>query len=166
MAFTRGTPNLREAARVVPTGKVNNHLLSALGSITKDINDLKARAGTQAIDFDKRSPVAQPPGLASIAVKPVPGIFTVVVTNPENVVPSGPLKATPRNPVRAPVLHRITFSLTPNFDGTSDVRVYGPSTQTHWTIADIPSSSRYVRLESSFDGENWNKASLSGPFQN
>lgn len=147
-------------------GEVNKHLSSALEKIQKDIADLKQRTGAQAVDFDKRAPVASIPDLAAIAVKPINGIFTVVVTNPEFVQQSNARKAVVRNPRRAPVLHRIAFSLTPAFDASGDVQYYGPSTQTHWTIADIASSLRYVRLESSFDGENWNQAAITGPFQN
>lgn len=165
MAFSRGVPNLREAARSPAPGMVNAHLLNLLTSVTKDVGALKVRTGAQAVDFDKRAPVSNTPGLAGIAVRPVNGIYTVVITNPEDVVSSNPLKNNLRNPARTTVLHRLAFSLTSGFGGDGNVQYYGPSTQTHWTIADLPATvPRYVRLESSFDGVNFNKAAVIGPF--
>lgn len=158
MAFSRGGVNHSAAAGG------NAHLLAALKKITQDLDELKTRTGAQAVDFDKHTPVGKLPGLAGVDVRPLNGRFTVVVTNPEYIASTtGSPRA--RNPFRAPVLHRLAFSTNAQFDGQGDIRSYGPSTQTHWSIDDIGVSLRWVRLESSFDGENWNKRTVSGPFQ-
>lgn len=158
MAFSRGSVNPDAA------GGSNPHLRAALRKFHEDIEELKKRSGAQAVDFDKQTPVGDTPGLAAIAVSTVSGRFTVLVTNPQYVVgTTGSQKA--RNPLRAQVLHRIAFSTNQQFDGSGDVRVYPPSTQTHFLIDDIGVSLRWVRIESSFDGENWNKGTVSGPFQ-
>lgn len=157
MAFSRGTVNHQAAAGGNP------HLLAALKKMTTDIAELQKRSGATAVDFDRRTPVGKLPGLAGISVRPQSGGFTVSIVNPQYVAGS-PGATEQRNPLRAPVLHRLTFSLNPAFDGIADLRSYGPSAQTHWTIADLPASNRWVRLESSFDGENWNSPTVVGPY--
>lgn len=158
MAFSRGSINPGAAA-----GN-NAHLRAAIQKFNQDIEELKKHVGAVAVDFDKRTPVATPPGLAKFAVNPLPGWFHVTITNPQYVVGSTGSQMA-RNPLRTPVLHRISFSTNAQFDGSGDVRTYGPSTQTHFPVGDIGTSLRWVRLESSFDGENWNKATVSGPYQ-
>lgn len=158
MAFSRGSVNPDAA------GGSNAHARAAFRKIQQDIEELKKRSGAEAVDFDKQTPIGGTPGQGKIEVRPLSGRFTVIVTNPQYVVGVAGSQKT-RNPLRAQVLHRISFSLNALFDGTGDVRTYGPSTQTHWSIDDVGVSLRYVRLESSLDGENWNKPVISGPFQ-
>jgi hypothetical protein len=161
--FSRGQVNERAAARSVDTGDINQHLLQALKKITGDIEELKKRAGTQAIDFDQKTPISSPPESGAIEVRPSGRSFKVIITNPEHVQASAAQNV--RNPLRAIVRHRLAFSLNSRFDAQGDVRYYGPSSQTDWVIDDIPPSSRWVRLESSYDETNWNRPTVVGPFK-
>lgn len=164
-SFRQGTVPVSEAARAVAPGQVSQPLLSHLKKMQQRVDNLETKVGGGSVDFNKRAPVAPIAPRAKFFVQPVSGTFTVAITNPQDVTSRGTAKNNVQNPARTPILHRIAFSLTPEFDADGDVRYYGPSTQTHFPVVDIGVSNRYVRLQSSFDGENWNQASTQGPFQ-
>lgn len=58
-----------------------------------------------------------------------------------------------------PIYHQIRCATSPQFNISSAVTTFGGtsgSTQTYWTLTNLPSGRFYFQVRSSFDGINWN----------
>lgn len=101
------------------------------------------------------------PQPAQFNVVGIDGKFVIFVTNPQSILPLSVsiLQAqinAGSNSTLTPILHNLQSATTLNFDESSDFKDYGVSPQLVWTDQD-PNITRFFRLRSSYDGENWNE---------
>lgn len=105
------------------------------------------------------SAVAPPP--ASFTVAPLDGKFIIAIANPQNVLPQSVAILQARagasvNGLHAPILHNLQSATDLNFNAASGVTDYGFTSATAYTFQD-PNVTKFWRLRSSYDGQNWNQ---------
>lgn len=123
------------------------------------INDLEKATGTGAFSGKGRTSALPPRAQLSVSTNVVkaPGHFFVEIQNPEYA------GVNPQNRLLTPIIHQLQSSSTPDF--STDVKVYPPGVQTHYTITEFGSSKRYFQVRSSIDGKNFTQPVPIGPFQ-
>lgn len=131
--------------------------------LDRHVDDLYRKIGKiplSHVDGASAASKAPPPPAASFAVSGQDGKFKVAIVNPQDVQPLSPaiLIAQARaglNRQLTPILHNLQSSPDLNFDNNSGVTDYGISSQLAYEFQD-PNVTKFFRLRSSFDGQNWN----------
>ena len=148
--FTLPSPNYQAAAR----GN-QNELLRALKGVGTRLTAIETRVGGGSINLKTNSPVSTPPPPAQFGVTAGSGVFRVQITNPQ-FTGKGNLPHTP-------IQHRITFSSTSDFRSSD---TYPIGNQTYYEISKYPTGSRkWLKIDSSYDGHQFNQAQILGPYQ-
>ena len=139
--------------------------------LNQAIDDIRTKIGTGKPTFvDSVKPLApSQPTPATFGVTGQAGVgFQVSIVNPQDINPASPALARAKitkgsNAPLTPLLHNVQSATDTNFTSASGLADHGITNQT--TIS-IPASgaTRYWRIRSSFDGQNWNAWQLlSGP---
>lgn len=128
-------------------------------AMVNEIAALEAATGAQIVAPNSASLTA-PPSPADFEVVGIDGKFIVFVTSPAQIQPVSVaiLLARARagaSGVSTQTLYHLQSATDLNFDQSSNLKDYGTSSQLVWTDQD-PNITRYFRLQSSFDGKNWN----------
>jgi hypothetical protein len=96
------------------------------------------------------------------------GNYIVEIQNPGAVTPTSSLQAAQASAGASSatntqsitqLYHQIRCATSPQFNISSQVTTFGGttgSTQTYWTLTNLPSGRFYFQVRSSFDGANWN----------
>jgi hypothetical protein len=152
------TTNLR---RYIPAFKNGNAAQQAvaISALCGIIETLQASTGVGDPAPASAASTVAPPQPAQFQVNGVDGKFIVFVTNPQSVVPLSVAIAQAQsgsNSANTPLIHHLQSATTLNFDQASNLKDYGTSSQLVWTDQD-PNITRFFRLQSSYDGENWNE---------
>lgn len=96
------------------------------------------------------------------------GNYIVEIQNPGAVAPvsslqaaqaSGGATSATNNQSITAIYHQIRCATSPQFNISSQVTTFGGttgSTQTYWTLTNLPSGRFFFQVRSSFDGVNWN----------
>jgi hypothetical protein len=149
VSFTRPNPSYQAAAHGNP-----NELLRAFRSLGARLSQVETRVGGGTISLKSSSPVSSPPPAATVAASTKPGVFIVQITNPEF--------AGKGNQPHTPIQHRLRFSSTADF-AVPDTLPIGQ--QTYYEVSKYGAGQRkWVSLDSSFDGINFNQSQVLGPF--
>ena len=149
VSFTRPNPSYQAAAHGNP-----NELLRAFRSLGARLSQVETRVGGGTISLKSSSPVSSPPPAATVAASTKPGVFIVQITNPEF--------AGKGNQPHTPIQHRLRFSSTAYF-AVPDTLPIGQ--QTYYEVSKYGTGQRkWVSLDSSFDGINFNQSQVLGPF--
>ena len=135
--------------------------------MVKAIDDLRAKIGTSAPQFvDSVKPLApSKPSPVAFNVSGQAGVgFTVNVVTPQNIQPASSALARAKvtkgpNAPLTPLLHNIQSATDTNFNSASNLIDYGTSSQSAFSI-NASGQTRYWRIRSSFDGQNWNNWQL------
>jgi len=149
VSYTRPNPSYQAASH----GN-SNELLRALRSLGNRMSQVETRVGGGTISLKASSPVSSPPPAATVAASTKPGVFIVQITNPEF--------AGKGNQPHTPIQHRLRFSSTSDF-AVPDTLPIGQ--QTYYEVSKYGAGQRkWVSLDSSFDGINFNQSQVLGPF--
>lgn len=152
ITYTRPKPHTHAAARG------NKWELQRTLEITDQrISDLENRNGGATINLLKSSPVSTPPSQARLSVMAVPGSgrFVVRIQNPQ-------FKTRNRsNSPNVPIYHQLEFADNPGFQNSTKLPL---GVQTYYEVGQFGSSSKHIRLSSSFDQQNFNLPVAKGPF--
>lgn len=156
MANRAAHPNFDGASRH-ESGKRNLHLEQALRTLHQRLEVLERGTGTQGLDSDKQQKLAPTPPRAGLGVvSSSDGTqMAVAIANPEFQQRKG------GNPLRTPIYHRVEYSEDPTF--RTGVTRLPHSTQTYFPLPVKPGAKLHFRLQSSYDGRNFNAPVLSGP---
>lgn len=132
----------------------------AFGALCSVLEGLQVAAGIGDPAPATNPSTVAPPQAAQFNVVGIDGKFVVFVTNPQSIVPLSVaiLQAqisAGSNSANSPILHHLQSATTLNFDQSSNLKDYGISSQLVWTDQD-PNITRFFRLQSSYDGKNWN----------
>lgn len=150
---------------VVPSQKIED--ASAGNQALRDM--LTALSATQKMQQQVTSTSGKNvPQQAKATVSFLKGNYVVEIQNPGAVAPASALQAaqatagatsgTNTQSITA-LYHQIRVATSPQFNISSQVQTFGGdtgSTQTYWTLTNLPSGRFYFQLRSSFDGVNWN----------
>jgi|GEM_PF-3967256 len=150
---------------VIPTQKIQDaaagnqelkELLTALATTTNLQQQVTSTSGKNV------------PPQAKAQVSYLKGNYIVEIQNPGAVAPVSSLQAAQASaganaasnsaPI-TPVYHQIRCATSPQFNISSAVTTFGGttgSTQTYWTLTNLPSGRFYFQVRSSYDGVNWN----------
>jgi hypothetical protein len=125
------------------------------------LNNRIGGLGNSMADNPTRAPQpVPPPPAAAFNVTGIDGKFLIAVANPQDVNPLTPTIAQIRarsgvNTAGTAILHNLQSGTDINFDNNSGVTDYGTSSQLAYEIQD-PNQTKFFRMRSSFDGQNWN----------
>jgi hypothetical protein len=149
VSYTRPNPSYQAASHGNP-----NELLRALRSLGNRMSQVETRVGGGTISLKNSSPVSSPPPLATAAASTRPGVFIVQLTNPEFTGKG--------NQPHTPIQHRLRFSSTADF-AVPDTLPIGQ--QTYYEVSKYGAGQRkWIALDSSFDGINFNQSQVLGPY--
>ena len=148
--YTRPPVNYQAAA-----GGNKQELQRALETLTQRVGSLETRSGGGSINLSSSQPVSTPPAAAKVAVNASNGVFRVQITNPQYAVNAK------QNLSNTPILHKVEFSSTPDFAVSSALPI---SSQTYFENSQFASSRKYVGVSHSYDGHNFSKRVILGPF--
>jgi hypothetical protein len=150
---------------VVPSQKIEDaaagnkalrDMLTALAATTNQQQQVTSTSGKNV------------PQQVKATVSYLKGNYIVEIQNPGAVAPASALQAaqasagattgTNTQSITA-IYHQIRCATSPQFNISSQVQTFGGdtgSTQTYWTLTNLPSGRFYFQVRSSFDGVNWN----------
>jgi hypothetical protein len=138
----------------------NGDLADVLRNLHKRILDLESRTGLQGTDSTKQSVTMPPPPAARVGVTTIKGVFKISITNPQ-FQPINVKNPTNPNPFGTPIYHVLESSPTPDF--RANVESHPASPQTYFEVS--ASGTRYYRVRSTYDGQNFTTSQVVGPFK-
>ena len=148
VSFTRPNPSYQAASHGTPP-----ELPRAFRSLGARLSQVEPRVGGGTLSLKASSPVSSPPPAATVAASTQPGVFILQITNPEFTGKG--------NQPHTPIQHRLRFSSTADF-AVPDTLPIGQ--QTYYEVSKYGAGQRkWVSLDSSFDGINFNQSQVVGP---
>lgn len=111
-------------------------------------------------DPNQQTPQTAPPPAATLNVLGIDGKFRWLITNPQDVNPQSVAQmraqlAQGMNLAGVTILHNVQSAIDSNFNNSSSVLDYGITSDV-FGQDQRPNETRFFRIRSSFDGQNWN----------
>lgn len=125
--------------------------------LTQRISDLESVNSQQGFGPKGRvAPLPDRPQLSVTSNAAMPGQFFVRITNPQFIQ-----AAKPKNPIGAPIVHRLEASQDPNF--ASGITDFPISAQNYFTVSELGSGTWHFRVRSSYDGKSFSLPVVHAP---
>ena len=134
---------------LIHLGNLEDRITAAFPHLAQGFTDAPLNPGTGQIVR---------PQPCQFTVRHAGGVAFITVLLPQNATPATAQLAqmqTSDNPnaLLSTIVHRLQSASSASFDTSANVQTYGPSSQLHWAL---PDGNTLWRIQSSFDGKNFN----------
>jgi hypothetical protein len=151
--------SLAKYATAFQTGNPGQ-MFQGWNALSQEVAAIEAALGAALRAAPNSPSLSAPPSPAAFSVVGIDGKFIVFVTSPAQIQPVSVAILLARikagaSGVSTQTLYHLQSATSLNFDQSSDLKDYGTSSQMVWVDQD-PNVTRFFRLQSSFDGQNWN----------
>jgi hypothetical protein len=125
------------------------------------VSALNQTVGIVGADTQSQTPQNPIPKPAQMRItNSINNLHSVSITNPQFLRTTTPAKVR-GNLARSQMVHVLSYSTDPTF--RNNVTTLPPGTQTHYQIPSAKGGT-YFRVQSSVDGQNYNKVQQTGPY--